>query len=399
MRKTLGVGLLLFLSLLQGSPSFAGIIQLPTTDASWLQTVNYYRQASGLRPIAEKKKLSADVKKHMIYLTMTDPKYFTGQYVSRHLENPASPYYTVAGARSGQELTSTLTNDQSQSVDQWMSAPFHAIGLMREGLRKVGWASVYDPRTGFYDAGADVLDQLQLKRTKTIMFPGNDSYTRLSSFPGESPDPREACGSNSRDFKGLPIWVSLASEPAHHMSAQLITPTGEVLSSRSQLCIVNEFNMKSSDSIYGPAGRAIIQADHMILIIPKDPLTPGLQKVSLSLIGRPKISWSFTVIPRPPDIALTTISSATAITWEAPPVLAENPTLGYEVLVGDPTLKKIQSFRTPTTTFSTAGLSPGEHWVCVKAVGRYRNGDCPSFTSLSVNPETTTSASLSAVKR
>lgn len=381
MRRTFGVILLILFVYLQGSPTLAGSLALPSSDANLIQTLNYYRQSSGLSPLVESKNLSSAVKKHITYLTMTDPKYFTGRYVSRHLENPASPYYTVQGSRSGQELTTTLTGDQSKAVDQWMSAPFHAMGFMREGLSKIGLASAYNPQSGFYDVGADVLDGSNFHRTKIITFPGNGSYSRVDNFPGESPDPREACGANSQSFRGLPIWVSLTSRPPHQMSAQIVTQAGAVLASRNQLCIVNEYNMKSSDSVYGPAGVAIVRFDHMVLIIPKEPLTPGLQKVSLSMHGRPTISWSFTVIPRPPDIALTTASDSNSIVWQAPPVQAENPTLGYQVVVTDSAMKKFETFRTSTTTFSIANLSPGKHWVCVRAVGKYRNGDCPNFTS------------------
>ncbi len=347
-----------------------------------IETINFYRVASGLNPITEDKQLSAAVTKHITYLTMSDPKYFTGRYVSRHLENPLSPYYTVEGSQSGQELTSTLTDEQARAVDLWMAAPFHAIGFMREGLRKVGWASAYNPRSGFYDTGANVLDGLKLRRTKIITFPGNGSYSRMDGFQGESPDPREACGANWRNYSGLPMWVSLLAKPPHEMNAQLVTSSGEVLSTRDQLCIVNEFNMKSSDPVYGPAGRAIIRADHMVLIIPKNSLTPGLHKVSLQLHGRPKISWSFTVIPAPANIALASMRSAMEISWSPPPAQAGNPTLGYEVVVGDSKLKNFQTFRTTGTTFPTSSIGRGNHWVCVRAVARYRSGECPNFVSL-----------------
>lgn len=384
MRRAWGINFIFLLSLLpvaNVAPSFASTVQLPKIDANWIQMVNYYRQASGLAPVTEDQKLSSDVKKHITYLTKSDPKYFTGRYVSRHLENPSSPYYTKVGARSGQELTTTLTNDQAQSIDQWMSAPFHAMGFMREGLRKIGWASSYNPGTGFYDVGADVLDGLKMYRTKTITFPGNGSYMRMDNFPGEKPDPREGCGANWSSYTGLPIWVSLTTRPSRQMSAQIINPSGDVLSSQNQLCIVNEFNIKSSDPVYGPAGKAIVRADHMVLIIPKDPLTPGVQKVSLLLGGVRKISWSFTVIARPADIELTAINDPSSISWQAPPPENANPIVGYEVVVADSSMKKFEAFRTTSTTFSTAPLAAGNYWVCVRAIGQYRKGECPNFVS------------------
>lgn len=373
------------LFLLPVTPSFGSAIERSSNDASFIDSVNFYRVASGLKPVSEDRKLSAAVRKHISYLTMSDPKYFTGQFLNRHSENPASPFYSALGAHSGQELTSTLTGGQSEAVDRWMAAPFHAIGFMREGLRKVGWALAYNPQTGFYDTGADVLDSLKLKRTKIITFPGNGSISRMDNFQGESPDPREGCGSDYKSFTGLPMWVSLLSKPPHLMSAQLVTPSGQVLSSGEQLCVINEFTMKSSDRLYGSAGESIIRADHMVLIIPKEPLAPGLQKVSLSLHTRATISWSFTVIASPPTIAVSTMSDPTEITWSATPFESDNPTLGYDVVVADPSMKKFQTFRTTATAFPTSKIGTGDHWLCVKAIAKYRSGECTNFTSISEN--------------
>lgn len=373
------------LFLFPATPSFGGTTQIPSSDASFIDTVNFYRVASGLKPVTEDAKLTAAVRKHITYLTMSDPKYFTGQFVSRHLENPASPFYSAVGAHSGQELTSTLTGGQADAVDRWMAAPFHAIGFLREGLRNVGWASAYNAQTGFYDTGADVLDSLKLNRTKIITFPGNGSISRMDNFQGESPDPREGCGSDYKSFTGLPMWVSLLSKPPHEMSAQLVTPSGQVMSSRNQLCVVNEYTMKSTDPVYGPAGKSIIRADHMVLIIPKDPLAPGLHKISLSLHAKPTISWSFNVIASPPVNVVSTMSDPTEITWNAAPFQADNPTLGYDVVVADLSMKKFQTFRTTSTAFSTSKIGAGEHWLCVKTVARYRSGECTYFTSITEN--------------
>ena len=225
MRRTFGTVLLVLLFLFEGTPSFAGNVQLPSTYASWIDTVNFYRQASGLNPISENKQLSTDVQKQLTYLTMSDPKYFTGQYVNRHLENPASPYYSVVPANNGQELSSTLTDGQSQSVDLWMASPFHAIGFMRQKLASAGWALAYDPTSGFYDSGVDLLEGPNPIKAKVITFPGNGSFSRIDTYRGESPDARDSCGVHGRTFTGLPIWVSLTSSPARSMSAKIVTPT------------------------------------------------------------------------------------------------------------------------------------------------------------------------------
>lgn len=379
MRRSFGIVLLVLLFLFEGTPSFGVSAELPSTYASWIDTINYYRQASGLNPIVEDKKLSTDVRKHLIYLTMSDPKYFTGKYVNRHYENPASPYYSVIVANNGQELSSTLTDAQSQSVDLWMASPFHAIGFMRQRLTRVGWALAYDPTTGFYDSGADLLEGPKPLKAKVITFPGKGSFSRMDTYRGESPDARDSCGVRGRTFTGMPIWVSLTSSPPRKMSATLVTPDGKTLSSPAQICIVNEFNIKTTDPVYGSMGKTIITTNHMVLMIPKDPLMAGVHKVSLSLNGRPKIAWSFTEIAQPAGISLAETSDPTSLSWDAPLSSPTNPTVGYDVLVADSTFKGIKTFSTPTNTFSTTGLSAGNYWVCVETVGKFRTGACPNY--------------------
>ncbi len=385
MRKAVGATLCLLFIFAQGIPSYGGENLLPSSNATWLETLNYYRVSAGLNPVIEDTQLSSNVNKHVRYLAASDPKYFVGKYVSRHLENPASPYYSVAGTHSGQEITSTLIPNQYESIDMWMATPFHAMGFLREGLRKVGWGSAYNSRTGFYDTGADIFAGLSTTRTKIITFPGNGSYSRMDSYLGENPDPRESCGSDWRSFSGLPIWVSLLKSPSHQMNAQLTTPDGQVLKSRDQLCIVNEYTMKSSDPIYGSAGKGIIKADHMVLVIPKQHLSPGLQRVSLLIGGKRRISWSFTVIAPPPVISWATTSDPLKIVWSEPPTQPANPTLGYDVIVGDSQLKRFQDFRTTSTVFPASAMDPGNYWVCVKVIGRYRDSACPSYYPLTVN--------------
>lgn len=368
-----------------GTPSYAGQNLLPASDATWLATLNYYRVSSGLNPVTDDPKLSAKVAKHMAYITLSDPKYFTGKYSDLHYENPASPYYTAAGAHTAQDISTSSIPNQYESIDMWMAAPSHALGLMREGLHTAGWGSAYSSRAATNYTGIDIFAGLKPGRTKVVTFPGDGSFSRMDSYTGESPDSREVCGSNWRSYSGLPIWVSLLKAPPSKIGAQLTTPSGRVLKSRSQLCIVDEFNMKSSDKVYGSTGKAIIKAGHMVLLFPKATLEPGVQKVSLLLGGRREISWSFTVIGAPAPLTWSSSTNPTQINWTAPPAGSTNPTVGYDVMVGDSKLKKFQSYSTTLTNFPTAGISPGNYFVCVKVIATYRDGTCTNFYPLTVN--------------
>ena len=73
------------------STSRAEPVPIPSMDASWLETLNYYRISSGLEPVTENSAQSAAALKHSIYLAKTDPSLFVGAYRNSHSENPASP--------------------------------------------------------------------------------------------------------------------------------------------------------------------------------------------------------------------------------------------------------------------------------------------------------------------
>jgi len=384
MKKTLRISLLI-LGLLASSASAYGQDNLPpNVDSGWLANLNYYRVSAGLNPVTEDKQLSASVKKHLVYLVMSDPKYFVGPYLNLHSENPASPYYTPQGVKSGNELTSTQSGSPSEAIDSWMQAPFHAIGLMREGLKSVGFAREFNPKTGFYEFGMNIFAKLSTGKSKILTFPGNGSYSHMDTFQGENPDPRIACGADSQKYKGMPLWVSLLTPPPLQVSAELTTPSGNVLRSGADLCVVTERNFLTTDPVYGPAGRSIITNEHLALVIPKEPLMPGLQKVSLSMQGRPDITWSFTVIGTPPAITWTATQAPEVINWNAPPIQSNDPIAGYDVMIGNVAMTSIQSFRTTTTSFATTTLDPAQYWVCVKAIGEYRSGTCPYFSSYTI---------------
>jgi hypothetical protein len=382
MKKAFGFSVLVLVLLVSSISANALTRALPNLDAGWLENLNYYRVTTGLSPVTEDKLLSASVKLHMIYLVKSDPKYFVGIFTNRHSENPASPYYTPDGAKSGNELTSNKSGNEAEAIDSWMQAPFHAVGLLREGLKSVGFDAEFNATTGLYEFGMNIFGKLKTGKSKIAIFPGNHSFSRMDSFQGESPDSRQACGSNWKNYRGLPLWVSLLAPPPTEMTARLITPVGKVLKSKGDLCILNERNFITTDLVNGSAGKAIFKSDHLILIIPKITLAPGLQKVSLMMRGRPVISWSFTVIASPPDIKWTV--TATGIAWDVPPIQPHNPVASYEVLMGDAGLKVIQSFRTMTTSFATINVIPAQYFVCVRAIARYRNGICSIFTSYTV---------------
>jgi hypothetical protein len=357
----------------------------PSPSAGWLETMNFYRTSSGLKPVAESPTLTSGVLNHVTYLAKTDPLLMSGPYLNRHTENPLSPYATRAGITTGAgDLTSGATSTESEPIDEWMSGPFHAIALLRENLVTTGFAEAFNTKSGEYEQGLSVLSGLvSAKRTKNILFPGPNSKVRLNVFPSENPDPRESCGSNWKGYRGAPIWASLTSTPSQALTATLVTPNGAVLSAKRGICIVDKWNFKTSNQVYGPTGKAIIAADKLVIIIPKGPLTAGHYRVKISSPGRPVITWSFAAIAQLPSQILLnfpTVADPHLYSWHAVTGSPEDRVLGYQVIVTNKIGLPPQTFNVTGTSFDDSAVAVGAHSLCVRATGTTRNSSCAWYS-------------------
>lgn len=265
--------------------------------ASWLATVNYYRAGSGLDPVTENTGWTAGIAAHLRYLSLTPSSYFVGQYQSLHTENPASPYYTQAGADQAGASNLIegflLSSAQQAIVEGWMAAPFHAIGILRPGLQQSAFAASSS------GAGLNVISGLTGPGTITspILFPGNNEVVGLNSYGGEEPDPREACPGGASGWSGLPLIVMLPDNPTSVPSATMSLNGGAGLTSASNsLCVIDSTNYQTSDPVYGPTGAEILQSDHAVFVFARNPLGAGRWHATLGS-GPSAISWVFYVVP------------------------------------------------------------------------------------------------------
>ncbi len=280
-RRAAAAGVVVAAGLVLAIAPSAGSASAP----SWLATVNAYRTASGLVPVAENAAWSAGIADHLIYMARTPAAYFVGAYRSLHTENPASPYYTAVGAAAAQ--SSDLyegVGSPGAAIDGWMAAPFHAIGILRAQLRQVGFAF----NGADANAGLDVIRGLSgPPSSRPILFPGPGAVSALTAYAGdESPNPLETCNWTSA---GLPLIALLPATPAPGTSATL-TARGGV---RVPTCVVDQYTYRTSDPVYGPTGREILQADHAVLVMPERPLTNTRYTATIRQPGRAAIAWSF----------------------------------------------------------------------------------------------------------
>jgi hypothetical protein len=265
------------------------------SSSEWLAEINFYREASGLAPVSDNPAWDAGILDHLTYIEDTPSSYFVGAYQSLHTENPASPYYTAAGAYEGLRSDLTFpwdTNDTPVGeIDGWFTAPFHALTILNPALKEVGFAS----QDGY--AGLDVGSGATSfsAPSSPVLFPGSGSTVNLSEFGGESPDPLETCGWTNESV-GLPIIAMLPSVPSSNILASVTNTAGtQYLSSDGSLCIVDASDYVTTDTVYGPAGYSALQTYNAVILIPNEELSSGNYTASFSLGGAASLSWSFTV--------------------------------------------------------------------------------------------------------
>ena len=268
----------------------------PAKARTWLQEINYYRVGAGLKAVTNNRTWDKGIINHLKYLAKTPASYMTGQYASAHTENPKSPYYTKSGALEASR-SDLLFGDSGPlgDIDTWLTAPFHAIGMLRSGLHRVAFAR------GYGDAGLDVLGGLVFGKAdpKPILFPGNNVTTNLTSYGGELPNPLQSCHFTKAAGKkpvGLPLIALLPATPSRKLIARLAEPGGHVERTLARtLCLVDQFTYHSTDPVYGPTGKAILVGDHAVLLFPSGDLAAGSYHVTVYDGAKITYRWTFKV--------------------------------------------------------------------------------------------------------
>lgn len=262
-------------------------------NPAWLTQINRWRRAAGLQRVTNEPAWDRGIERHLVYLEKTPPRYLTGKYTSAHTENPASPYYTAAGAQeaASSDIAPGGACTAAKALDVWLAAPFHAIGMLRPQLKQVALA--VEPQRCY--AGLDVirgLDPLRPAATEPIIYPGPGTTTQLLQFGGEAPDPTQTCGWQGQQV-GLPLIVLLPKAPTRSVTASLQGSTGLESTANRGLCVVDEHTFRTTDHVYGPTAAEILKSDNAVILIPRQPLEPGRYSAQLEQPGEATISWSF----------------------------------------------------------------------------------------------------------
>lgn len=250
-------------------------------DSDWLTVVNYFRSMAGLPSVVEDPSMSAGALNHSCYMLLNG---------IAHDEIPGRPGYTVEGdnaGNSGNVAVSSVFDETARShIELWMTGPFHAIGVLRPNLQRVGFGKCDNPTTSPWRSGAtlNVLNGLgpAAPQAAPILFPGNGTTTSLSRFVTESPNPLTFCGWTGT--AGLPI-IAMMPEGFSGNPTATLNGSGAGI----ETCVLSAQNTTG-------VAQQILAGNNAIIILPRVPLAPDSYSVSVTTSAR-TVSWGFTVDP------------------------------------------------------------------------------------------------------
>ncbi|TMF20203.1 MAG: hypothetical protein E6I36_10885 [Chloroflexi bacterium] len=274
----------LVLAALAAMPA-AAPVHLTTKSAAssgWLTRFNAWRANAGVPAVSENTTWSAGDYNHAVYMVKNN--------LVTHYETPGTPYYTASGdteaRNSNIQVSSTTATTDSDAIDWWMGAPFHALGMMDPRLTTTGFGSYREVKTG-WDEGA-ALDVLQgnpfTGGSYPVYFPGNGKSEPLTTYSGnESPNPLSNCPGYASPV-GLPVFIQVGGNVATTATAHSFTGNGAALAH----CVLDSNSAGVGSSLTSRGA---------VVVIPQQPLVTGVTyRVGLTVNGT-AYSWSFTVGP------------------------------------------------------------------------------------------------------
>jgi uncharacterized protein YkwD len=283
----------------------AGVTPTPAND--WLSYLNKLRGLANLPGVSENATYSDGDSKHAKYMVKND--------VIAHNEDPSKPFYTAEGNAAANKSNvmvsgATQTTD-SETLDMWMTGPFHGVGLIDPRLAQSGYGS-YREADGGWQMGAalDVLRglaSLPAGVTFPIKWPADGKTSWLATYDGnESPDPLTACPGYTAPT-GAPIYLQLGTGSiTPNVTNATLTNNGASL----PICVYTEATYTNPDSAQQSLGRSVLGSRDAIIMIPQAPLNPGGYTVSITTNGT-TYTWSFNITNIIPSQAQATSESST----------------------------------------------------------------------------------------
>lgn len=273
------------------SPSASPSPGRSADPGSAIAYANGLRALSGLPALGEDTSLAQGEAAHALYMVKNN--------VIGHAEDAQLPFFTpegdLAARNSNLAISTNAAQPDTESIDGWITGPFHAAGILDARLLTTEFSSYSENKDGVrYGACLDVLRGLGAQATVSfpVLWPGNGATVKLSSYHGnESPDPLSSTPGFTAPT-GLPVYCLLGTgNTVPNVTASSFASGGNALTH----AVFDETTYTNGDANAQTTGRAVLASRNMVVLIPRDPLTAGATyAVSLTVNGQ-TISWSFTV--------------------------------------------------------------------------------------------------------
>jgi hypothetical protein len=226
-------------------------------------------------------------------------RYIVKNDVLSHSEDPSNPWYTAEGSAAGESsnLAAHSANDPPDewAIDTWMQSPFHAIGMLDPQLWQVGYGSYREADGGLQmAAGLDILrglGSLAPGVTFPVMWPGDGTTVSLTSHWSAYPSPLTSCPDYTTPA-GLPIILQLGTG---ELSPDVTGSSFRQGSTPLAHCVFSELTYTNPDPGQQSLGRGILNARDAVVLVPRDPLTPGAKYAASITVNGQTYTWSFTV--------------------------------------------------------------------------------------------------------
>lgn len=279
-------------------------------NATWLETVNAWRAASGLLPVTEDPVFSAGDLAHSTYIVETGDFGHDEDPGAIPPDPPTNPWYSDAGNAAGLAgiiaASSDATRTDRRFIEQWIRAPFHSAGFLDPMLVTSGFGA-YRKAGQEYPAAAT----LDVSRGRTgpapttaTVFPGNDSTLPVAQHAyhgGESPDPLAPCPgytpATGPTNTGIPLFALLPNAPTASSLTATVTRDDNV---PVESCAYDETSYTNPIPDDQTLGQQALASRHQVIVVPKEPLVQGsVYSVSISVIYAGDLvptvtSWEFT---------------------------------------------------------------------------------------------------------
>lgn len=270
----------------------------------WLTYLNDIRWQAGLPPVSESETITVGAQAHSEYMGRNDNP------VAR-MELSDNPYYSVEGRiaayRSNIFALSSSGGTDLWAMNFWLSAPFHALGLLDPQLQEVGYgrfrddlgfvkvASVLDVQTGLTETAPNV--------TYPIFHPpnGGQSYILRQSLL-EYPEPTASCPGYQKPT-GPPLIVQLGSGQLQPTATDVHVYIDGI---EVEACAFSETTYTNPTDHAQTRGRDLLNWRDAIVIIPRHPIDVGQTVQAQLTANNQQYSWSFTTI-NPPYIDIESI--------------------------------------------------------------------------------------------